>query len=110
MKDPFINDRPEFNVIYLRSERLTVILSDFFNQLWCYYHKKTDSFDFPFWSNYLDSYGVNWSVQNKIACSAEKVENQHIYFRTLLKNLGIDLYLLELEKWRNEKNDSSKHN
>jgi len=78
-------------MIAMNSENKFNILSAFFLQLWCYYHKKSDSFDFSFWSDQMDKAGISWSIQNSIAIAAETVENQHIYFRTLLKRLNIQL-------------------
>lgn len=41
--------------------------------------------DYAFHAAQLDEAGVPWTVQNAIACAAEKRENHGLYFSTVLK-------------------------
>lgn len=59
-------------------------LSGFFTALQGHYHYNNKT-DFKAWAERLDKLGISWSLQNSIACAAEKRENGFLYFRSVLE-------------------------
>ena len=73
------------------------VLSFYFD-LFLANHKRDIQPDFEYWKQELDGAGIGWQLQNVVAELAESMENSDKYLKFLLKEKGINLVIVKLNK------------